>query len=100
LGFLRWKWQKKAKATVNSRGLLFFEGAVMKNIIMAIGIFLEGAARLFDFAGSLNEEGLHETHDAAAINKDWAAVGGDYKKCRKTMREEINGFKKKKRSES
>jgi hypothetical protein len=67
----------------------------MKNIINAVGLFLEGAARIFDFAGALNEEGLHETQDAAAILNDWKAVGGDYKKCKKTMREEIYGFKKK-----
>jgi hypothetical protein len=68
----------------------------MKNIIIAAGLFLEGAARIFDFAGALNEEGLHETQDAAAIYNDWAAVRGDYKNCKKTMKEEIYGFKKKK----
>jgi hypothetical protein len=67
----------------------------MKSILIAVGFFLEGAARIFDFAGALNEEGLHETRDAAAINNDWATVGGDYKECKKTMREEIYGFKKK-----
>ena len=67
----------------------------MKDIISAVGFFLEGAARIFDFAGALNEEGLHEAQDAAAIINDWAAVGRDYKKCKKTMSEEIYGFKKK-----
>ena len=50
----------------------------MKNIIIALGFFLEGAARIFDFAGALNEEGLHETQDDAAIHKDWERVGKDY----------------------
>ncbi|MDR3667303.1 MAG: hypothetical protein P4L35_10715 [Ignavibacteriaceae bacterium] len=72
----------------------------MKNILIAAGLFLEGAARIFDFAGALSEEGLHETRDAAAINKDWKAVGGDYKNCSKTMREEIYGFKKKRSSKN
>jgi hypothetical protein len=71
------------------------EGAVMKNIMSTLDFLLEGAARIFDFAGALNEEGLHETQDAAAIHKDWKAVRGDYKNCKKTMREEIYGFKKK-----
>ena len=68
----------------------------MRNVIIALGFLLEGAARIFDFAGALSEEGLYETHDAAAINKDWKAVRGDYKNCKKTMREENYGFKKKK----
>ena len=50
----------------------------MKNIIIALGFFLEGAARIFDFAGALSEEGLHETHDMAAIRKDWVTVGKDF----------------------
>jgi len=95
LEFFERKWQKKANRKLNSREILFFEGAVMKDIISAVGFFLEGAARIFDFAGALNEEGLHETQDAAAIINDWAAVGRDYKKCKKTMSEEIYGFKKK-----
>jgi hypothetical protein len=76
------------------------EGVVMKNIISAVGFFLEGAARIFDFAGALNDESLHETQDAAAINKDWKAVGADYKNCKKIMREEIYGFKKKRNGKS
>jgi hypothetical protein len=99
LNFLNF-WRANGKKQRNRQyivgGYFFFEGAVMKNIIMALGLFLEGAARIFDFAGALNEEGLHETQDAAAINKDWKAVRGDYKICRKTMREEFYGFKKEK----
>jgi hypothetical protein len=94
------KWQKKANLQVNSRGLLFYEGVIMKNIINSIGFFLEGAARIFDFAGVMNEENLHETQDAAAIHNDWKAVGADYKNCKKTMREEIYGLKKKRNGKS
>ena len=72
----------------------------MKNIMSTLDFLLEGAARIFDFAGALNEEGLHETQDADAIHKDWNAVGGDYKNCKKTMREEIYGFKKKRNGKS
>jgi hypothetical protein len=72
----------------------------MKNIMGTVGWLLEGAARIFDFAGALNEEGLHETHDTAAILNDWKAVGADYKNCKKTMREEIYGFKKKRNGKS
>ena len=68
----------------------------MQNIMSTVGCLLEGAASIFDSAGALNEEGLHETHDAAAINNDWKAVGSDYNYCKKKMREETNGFKKKK----
>ena len=68
----------------------------MKNIIIALGFFLEGAARIFDFAGALNKEDLHEKEDATAIKKDWKAVGGDYNNCKKIMSEELNGFKEKK----
>lgn len=68
----------------------------MKNIIYALGFFLEGAARIFDFAGALNEENLHEPHDVIAIHKDWKAVSSDYSNSKKIMSEEINGFKKKK----
>ena len=50
----------------------------MKNIMNTLYFLLEGAARIFDFAGALNEEGLHETQDAAAIHKDWVTVGRDY----------------------
>jgi hypothetical protein len=94
------KWQKRANLQVNSRGILFFEGAVMKNIISAVGFFLEGAARIFDFAGVMNEENLHETQDAAAINKDWRAVGGDYNNSNKIISEELNGLKKKRNGKS
>jgi len=102
--FLKGKWQKTTNGKLNSRGILFLEGAVMKNIIIALGFFLEGAARIFDFAGALNEEGLHETQDDAAIHKDWAKVGKDYSnpascfqsKEFNNSREIKNGIKKKK----
>ena len=67
----------------------------MKNIIMALGLFLEGAARIFDFAGALSEENLHETNDGAAINKDWKAVGSDCNYSNKILSEEVYGFQKK-----
>jgi len=68
----------------------------MKNIMSTVGCLLEGAARIFDFAGALNEENLYEPRDAAAIHNDWKAVGTDFNSCKKRMSEEINGFKKKK----
>ena len=67
----------------------------MKNIIESFGFFLEGAARIFDFAGVMSEGNLHETHDGAAINKDWKAVSSDFRIPKNKMSEENNGIEKK-----
>jgi hypothetical protein len=67
----------------------------MKSIIEGLSFFLEGAARIFDFAGLMSDETLHETRDGAAINKDWKVVSSDFKISNKNMREGIYGFKKK-----
>ena len=67
----------------------------MKSIIEGLGFFLEGAARIFDFAGVMSDENLHETRNGAAINKDWKAVSSDFKISNKEMSEDIYGFKKK-----
>ncbi|MDR3611681.1 MAG: hypothetical protein P4L27_14015 [Ignavibacteriaceae bacterium] len=67
----------------------------MKNIIESIGYFIEGAARIFDFAGVMSEDNLHETHDGTAINKDWKAVRSDFRISKNNMSEGINDFKKK-----
>jgi len=67
----------------------------MKNFIDSLGFILEGAARLFDFAGVLSEDDLHERHDGNAINKDWKAVGADFHYSTIKASEEMNGCKKK-----
>jgi hypothetical protein len=46
--------------------------------------FLEGVARLFDFAGSLNVYQCADSPDQAdfkAISSDWMVVGGDFRKA-------------------
>jgi hypothetical protein len=68
----------------------------MKNIIESLGCFLEGAARIFDFAGIMSEDNLHETSDGAAINKDWKAVRRDFRIPINNLSEGKYGIEKKK----
>ena len=59
-----------------------------------ISPFLEGIARNFDFAGSLdNPISLYEGSEDP-IDKDWRAVGSDYQNSIAIMENELNGNKK------
>ena len=45
-----------------------------------LGPLLEGAARIFDFTGSMNRRARAlppDVADAQALRRDWEAVGGD-----------------------
>lgn len=50
----------------------------MKNLFSALSHFFRGIGTIFDFAGFLQEDNLHEKHDASAIRKDWRALRADY----------------------
>jgi hypothetical protein len=55
---------------------------------------LEGAARLFDIAGTLNKYNISESGaeaDARAIRSDWYAVGMDARRALDVIRRRIQG---------
>jgi len=50
----------------------------MKNIFAALSLLVQGIGTIFDFTGFLQEDNLHEKHDASAIRKDWHKLKSDY----------------------
>ena len=55
---------------------------IRSDFMFARPSFLEGAARIFDFGGTLNEYNYNKYStgaeaDAAAIASDWAVIGQD-----------------------
>ena len=54
----------------------------IKNYLFAEPSFAEGAARLFDFGGTLQGYNASETEkeaDTKALMNDWLAVGADFR---------------------
>ena len=68
----------------------------MKNLIAAFSFLASGIGSLFDFAGFLQEDNLHEKHDASAFRKDWGALKSDYTNSMKHIIRRKNGIKNKK----
>jgi hypothetical protein len=66
----------------------------MKNLFAALSFLVQGIGAIFDFAGFLQEDNLHEKHDASAIRKDWGSLHTDYSNSAKYISGRINGFSK------
>jgi molybdopterin synthase catalytic subunit len=66
----------------------------MKLFISAFSLFVRGFGAIFDFAGFLREENLHEKHDATAIRKDWRMLRSDYSASIKNITGRISGISK------
>ena len=66
----------------------------MKFFISAFSLFVRGIGVIFDFAGFLQEDNLHEKHDASAIRKDWHALRADYSDSIKDIHGRINAAPK------
>jgi hypothetical protein len=66
----------------------------MKNIFAALSLLVQGIGAIFDFAGFLQDDNLHEKHDASAIRKDWRALRADYSVSIKNISGRSNGIKK------
>jgi hypothetical protein len=65
-----------------------------KNHIPKLSPFLEGIARNFDFAGSIDHLSPPLENDKDPILNDWQAVASDYQDSLKIMNEVLNGNKK------
>ena len=63
----------------------------MKNIFAAFSFLVQGIGAIFDFAGFLQNNNLHEKHDASAIRKDWHKLKSDYSDSIKKLSGSING---------
>ena len=66
----------------------------MKNIIAVLSFLASGIGAILDFTGFLQEENLHERHDASAIRKDWGALKTDYTNSVKHLNRRKNGTQK------
>ncbi len=66
----------------------------MKNIFATLSLLVQGIGSIFDFAGFLQEDNLHEKHDASAIKKDWRKLKSDYSDSMKLISGGKNGFEK------
>lgn len=66
----------------------------MKNIFAALYLLVQGIGSIFDFAGYLQEENLHEKQDLPAIKKDWHALKTDYSETVKKITGGINVSRK------
>ena len=66
----------------------------MKRFFIALSHLAKGIGMIFDFAGYLQEDNLHEKHDASAIKKDWNSLRMDYSNSAKTIPGRLNGFTK------
>ena len=66
----------------------------MKNFFAALSRFVRDIGSIFDFAGFLQEDNLHEKHDASAIRKDWRTLRNDYSDSMKNIHRRANGFPK------
>lgn len=66
----------------------------MKNLFSALSLFIRGLGSIFDFAGFLQEDNLHEKHDASAIRKDWRALRSDYSDSIKNIPRRSNAITK------
>jgi len=68
----------------------------LKNLLALLSFLASGVSAIFDFTGSLQEDNLHEKHDASAIRKDWGALKIDYSNSVKHISRSKNGAPKKK----
>ena len=66
----------------------------MKNVFAALSLLVQGIGAIFDFAGFLQEDNLHEKHDASAIRKDWHKLKSDYSDLFKQISGGPNGSPK------
>ena len=66
----------------------------MKNIFAALSLLVQGISAIFDFAGFLQDDNLHEKHDASAIRKDWCTLRTDYSDSIKNISGRSNDIKK------
>jgi hypothetical protein len=66
----------------------------MKRFFNVLSHLAKGISVIFDFAGFLQEDNLHEKHDASAIRKDWRSLHTDYSNSAKIIPGRINGFTK------
>jgi hypothetical protein len=65
-----------------------------------ISPFLEGIARNFDFAGSLDYISPPLKNEENPILNDWMAVGSDYQNSMKIINEEFYGTKRNPKNKS
>jgi hypothetical protein len=59
-----------------------------------ISPFLEGVARNFDFANTIDDSIPVSAGGEDPIVNDWRAIGSDYQNSVKIISEELNGSKK------
>jgi len=63
----------------------------MKIFFAALSLLAQGFGAIFDFAGFLQDDNLHEKHDASAIRNDWHKLKSDYSNSIKKISGSING---------
>ena len=66
----------------------------MKRFFTALSHLAKGISVIFDFAGFLQDDNLHEKHDASAIRKDWRSLHSDYSDSAKNIPGRLNGLTK------